>query len=59
MLECFAPTGRGPMKTQGFEARLYQKLQFNNSLHSSPRLATDTKSVEYRLHIRTGKRGNR
>jgi hypothetical protein len=47
------------MKTQGFEARLYQKLQFNKSLHFSPRLGTDTKSVEYRLHIRTGKSGNR
>jgi hypothetical protein len=24
--ECFAPTGRGPMKTQGFEARFSQNL---------------------------------
>ncbi|REJ60626.1 hypothetical protein ED562_03220 [Microcystis aeruginosa FACHB-524] len=26
MPECFAPTGRGPMKTQGFEARFSQNL---------------------------------
>ncbi|TRU69864.1 MAG: hypothetical protein EWV77_18050 [Microcystis viridis Mv_BB_P_19951000_S68D] len=26
MPECFAPTGRGPMKTQGFERRLSQNL---------------------------------
>jgi hypothetical protein len=24
--ECFAPTGRGPMKTQGFERRFSQNL---------------------------------
>ncbi|MFM7716697.1 MAG: hypothetical protein ACKO7A_29535, partial [Microcystis sp.] len=24
--ECFAPTGRGPMKTQGFEPRFSQNL---------------------------------
>ncbi|REJ58806.1 hypothetical protein ED562_11005 [Microcystis aeruginosa FACHB-524] len=26
MSECFAPTGRGPMKTQGFERRFSQNL---------------------------------
>ncbi|BAG02327.1 unknown protein [Microcystis aeruginosa NIES-843] len=26
MPECFAPTGRGPMKTQGFERRFSQNL---------------------------------
>ncbi|REJ42228.1 MAG: hypothetical protein DWQ58_24690 [Microcystis aeruginosa TA09] len=26
MPECFAPTGRGPMKTQGFEPRFSQNL---------------------------------